>query len=236
MATIADPTADQEFAMLQQASPADFEVLMRLGKRDVAASAAQQFDGVNGVVYRVRHRITGREYALKFMLNFYDVSYSKFREHFEQEYRIPESVLPPHPSVVRVYRHLVATLSDFNIRDLDADFVFQTTMFIIMELGECTLKSYLRDNQPLSVLEICDILASLISGVRHLQQHQVAHCDLKQDNVVRTKDARWVLIDFGSGKDFRALHRLPKMNDLPPFVFPYIPVCSYIYLSFLLFI
>lgn len=213
-APTAGPAPSLEDMQLHQVGPADLEVICRLGQRTGADATLFQYDGGNGIVMKVRHRRTGQKLALKIMLNYEDVSYAKFRARFEREYRIPEAI-GEHPCIIRIYCHFPAQLSELGFTEFDPAIVQQRTVCILMELGKRTLKQYLREKGALPLLEICSILESLLRAVLYIQSKHVAHCDLKADNVILTRDKRWVLIDFGTGKDFNRLHQTLKALGVP---------------------
>jgi len=73
--------------------------------------------------------------------------------------------------------------------------IFGRYYFIIMELVEgITLKSYVKSQTQISF----DILWGISSGVAYLHQHNIAHRDLKPDNIIMKGEVP-VIIDFGFG-------------------------------------
>eukprot|EP00698_Gefionella_okellyi_P009968 TRINITY_DN2564_c0_g1_i7.p1 TRINITY_DN2564_c0_g1~~TRINITY_DN2564_c0_g1_i7.p1 ORF type:complete len:833 (-),score=92.10 TRINITY_DN2564_c0_g1_i7:1192-3594(-) len=182
----------------------------RLGKRKNPGLIG--FDGADAAVYPITCRGSSKLFAMKVLFNYGTGAYLEMRRRFEQEYRIPEA-LPRHPYIIKIFTHFVASLSELGIVDfVDNDDVQDTTMVLVMELGEQTLKACLEERR-LSFMEICYVLSSLVRSVEHLLCNKVAHCDIKADNVVQTSDGRWALIDFGHAKDWNTL-------GLPAFTWP----------------
>ncbi len=80
--------------------------------------------------------------------------------------------------------------------------------FLVMELADTDLRSYLRMHGPLSARVVQKIFASVTDGLRVLHAHpglpgsrvSQAHCDIKPENILRVGSAKkgiWKLADFG---------------------------------------
>ncbi|EDO47150.1 predicted protein [Nematostella vectensis] len=92
------------------------------------------------------------------------------------------------------------------------------TMFLVMPRFTHTLESYLASlGRPPEVQTSCLLLLQLLNGLVHLQEHQVAHRDLKSDNLLLDTSVyppRLVICDFGCClADTRQGLKLPLLTD-----------------------
>lgn len=152
-----------------------YEVLQLLG------------EGGMGCVYRVRHRVLGRLFALKALRP--ELAYDfALAERFVQEARAAAAIT--HPNVV--------SITDFGILE-------QGQPYFVMELlGGRTLGSLLREYGalvPEFVVPIARAVASALSAAHHVG---VIHRDLKPDNIILLGDATvpasLKVLDFGLAK------------------------------------
>eukprot|EP00698_Gefionella_okellyi_P008834 TRINITY_DN2213_c0_g1_i1.p1 TRINITY_DN2213_c0_g1~~TRINITY_DN2213_c0_g1_i1.p1 ORF type:complete len:465 (-),score=92.07 TRINITY_DN2213_c0_g1_i1:38-1381(-) len=201
----------------------------RLG-RDNSPKASNSYQGACSAVYpggctldRNKERV-----ALKMIFNYeapHDTTTTLVNK-YHRDFSILER-LPKHPHLLRVYSKFAGQIDTIPsrvgpIRDLDLieDIRQKRALFIVCELGTCTLKQFLlTERHKLTALEVCKIAEALLSAVAFLEQHGVAHCDIKLDNVMLTTDGRWVLIDFGEAKDWSA----PGLRDDKPFCAKFSP-------------
>lgn len=116
--------------------------------------------------------------------------------------------LKPHPKVVDirgVFIDEVPKLPDALSQYPDAlparlnpeGFGHNKTMFLIMKKYDTTLRGYLANHKP-TLEESLFLLAQLLEAVVHLSQQEVAHRDLKSDNIlVDASNLDLVVSDFG---------------------------------------
>lgn len=75
------------------------------------------------------------------------------------------------------------------------------TMFIVMKKYDLTLRQFL-EQKELSPHTSCQLLCQLLEGAVHLRQHEIAHRDLKSDNILldccsEDSTPHLVISDFG---------------------------------------
>lgn len=138
--------------------------------------------GGMGVVYRATDTRLGRTVALKFLPAHVSEDEESERR-FMQEARAASAL--DHPNLCPVYD--IGATADGEI-------------YIAMPCYEGeTLKRTLRQG-PLSVVEALDVLLQMGEGIREAHAHGIVHRDLKPANVVRTRDGRVKILDFGLAK------------------------------------
>lgn len=149
-----------------------YEVLQLLG------------EGGMGCVYRVRHRVLGRLFALKALR--LELAYDQVTaERFVQEARAAAAIA--HPNVV--------TINDFGL-------LATGQPYFVMELLEGrTLCSLLRERGSFSPYEAVSVAREVASALGAAHDAGIIHRDLKPDNVVLLNPtgalAQLKVLDFG---------------------------------------
>ena len=82
-------------------------------------------------------------------------------------------------------------------------FISEGNGYLLMEYCDTDLFTFLRDKN-LSEMEALAIFYSICEAVAELHSHNVAHLDLKLENILLTPNAEWKLCDFGSARSFIA--------------------------------
>jgi serine/threonine-protein kinase len=149
-----------------------YEVLQLLG------------EGGMGCVYRVRHRVLGRLFALK-ALKPELASDWVTSERFVQEARAAAAI--SHPNIV--------TINDFGLLETGQP-------YFVMELLEGrTLSSLLRERGALSTVEVLLLARQVASALGAAHDAGIIHRDLKPDNVVIVNStgsqSHLKVLDFG---------------------------------------
>ncbi|XP_049518866.1 membrane-associated tyrosine- and threonine-specific cdc2-inhibitory kinase [Dermacentor silvarum] len=141
-------------------------------------------EGSFGVVYKVRCLDDGRWYAVK-------VANREFRGQRDRWRQLQEvakhELLPPHPHCVRF------------IKAWEEDY----RLYIQTELCECSLATYTEKHHNLSEQLVWEFLVDLLLGVKHLHDHDLAHMDIKPENIFISKDGYYKLGDFGLVLDLK---------------------------------
>ena len=210
-------------AALAGSKLADYEVLRKIGGKDVTAggmTATATMHGVCSYVYTVRSRRAAAagagELALKVMINLLGEQTGDLREQFESEYELLRDAarLPAHPNIIcclHVFDDL-ATGDRLPGYDFDPQDVAERTTFVVMPLCDrgdvrAAMKRTFRGGEFFSEAWVRHILSQLLDAVRHLKAHRIVHRDIKSDNIMLQSSAggegteRVVLIDFGQCLD-----------------------------------
>ncbi|TRY89574.1 hypothetical protein DNTS_025292 [Danionella cerebrum] len=163
------------------------------------------FSGQFAVVKKCRHKGTGLEYAAKFIKKRRSKSSRRgvSKEDIEREVSILKEI--QHPNVI--------TLHDV--------FENKNEVILILELvagGE--LFDFLAEKESLSEEEATEFLKQILDGVTYLHSKQIAHFDLKPENIMLLNRSvphpRIKLIDFGLahkidfGNDFKNIFGTPE--------------------------
>ncbi|XP_055017904.1 death-associated protein kinase 1 [Boleophthalmus pectinirostris] len=161
--------------------------------------------GQFAVVRRCRHRDTGVEYAAKFIKKRRSKASRRgvSREDIEREVSILKEI--QHPNVITLHEV----------------FENKAEVILILELvagGE--LFDFLAEKESLSEEEATQFLKQILDGVQYLHSKQIAHFDLKPENIMLLNRSvphpRIKLIDFGLahkidfGNDFKNIFGTPE--------------------------
>lgn len=98
----------------------------------------------------------------------------------------------------------IAKLGHRNIINIYFTFQENNTAYYVMEYIEgCSLSQMVKGRGPLSVGEATDYIKQIGSALEDLHVNHMAHLDVKPANImVRKKDNRPILIDFGLSKNY----------------------------------
>ncbi|KAL1446628.1 hypothetical protein MTO96_028792 [Rhipicephalus appendiculatus] len=70
-------------------------------------------------------------------------------------------------------------------------------LYIQTELCECSLAAYAEKHHSLPEQLVWEFLVDLLLGVKHMHDHNLAHLDIKPENIFISKDGYYKLGDFG---------------------------------------
>ncbi|MEA5534070.1 bifunctional serine/threonine-protein kinase/formylglycine-generating enzyme family protein [Crocosphaera sp. XPORK-15E] len=106
------------------------------------------------------------------------------------------------------------------IPDLFAYFEQEGKSYLIQELvdGEDLLK--VLQQQTLSETEVKQFLLDLLPVLQFIHERNVIHRDIKPDNIIRAKDGKLVLIDFGVSKQINAITTVGTTTGTPGYASP----------------
>jgi serine/threonine protein kinase len=122
--------------------------------------------GGMGVVYRCRHRIIGREYALK-ILSPHQVNASSW-QRFEVEGKVIAKL--DHPNIVKIY--------NMGVYENECPFYVMELLF-----GP-TLEDYLDNNGPLDRDRAIDLFQRLAAALSYAHAKGIVHRDIKPSNII----------------------------------------------------
>ncbi|XP_034944252.1 serine/threonine-protein kinase PINK1, mitochondrial [Chelonus insularis] len=113
---------------------------------------------------------------------------------WEQRMADNKRILPPHPNIVAMY-HVFADripyLPGSSVMYPDAlptrlnpeGSGRNMSLFLLMKRYDTTLKQYMIDH-PVNIQESILLFAQLLEGIAHMNIHEIAHRDLKSDNIL----------------------------------------------------
>lgn len=132
------------------------------------------------------------------------------RDYLQNGHKVRKK-LPPHPNIVEMWcvfvdevSHLPSSFKDYpdalpkriNPEGMGRNM----TMYLVMKKYDGTLKEYLSNNSPSYEERLC-LFAQLLEAIVHLQNHGIAHRDIKSNNILLDCSQggvpQLVLSDFG---------------------------------------
>jgi serine/threonine protein kinase len=146
-----------------------------------------------------------------------EITPMKFPPHLEKESmwlarnRVKLKLLPPHPNIVCMQGIFVDDVPKIendeqrypaalpNRLNPDNGLGRNKTLFLVMKKYDVTLKSFLSQNN-VNLNTRCSLLAQLLEGILHMTENEIAHRDLKSDNILvdtSTGRPQLVISDFG---------------------------------------
>lgn len=122
-----------------------------------------------------------------------EVSVKVLRYDFSQEERALERFHREAKAISEVTHENIVSLYD-----VDTDGTYH---YIVMEyIDGMDLKKYIKQNFPLSLLEIIDVMKQIVSAVKYAHQRGIIHRDLKPQNILVRRDGVVKITDFGIAK------------------------------------
>lgn len=143
--------------------------------------------GTYGIVYRVRDKSSGKEYALKKV----KVDKDLFRDGFPVSCLREISILKTcfHENIVKLKEVVVG-------KEIEK-------IYLVMEYCEQDLASLL-DNleKPFTESEVKCIIIQLLRGLKYLHENYIVHRDIKVSNLLLTDEGCLKIADFGLARTF----------------------------------
>src|SRR5262252_5025458 len=155
--------------------------------------------GGMGEVYRARDHRLGRDVAVKILPASFAADADRLRR-FEQEARAVAAL--NHPNILAVH--------DIGQQD--------STPYIVSELLEGESLRAILARGPLSHRKAIDYSIQIAHGLAAAHSKDIAHRDLKPDNIFVTRDGRIKILDFGLAKTVVSDHeatRIATMTSSP---------------------
>ena len=149
--------------------------------------------GCFGIVVTARHIPTNERFACKFIYRSICEENPWILKTFEKESRIQGQL--SHPNLIKLSK--VLYLDEFYVLVLE----WCENRDLYQYLCNYTiLAQYLDSNDPtyLPIPEILNFSLQIANGLQYLHEKNIAHCDLKFENILLTNDKTLKIADFGS--------------------------------------
>ena len=165
-------------------------------------------EGTHGSIYQVMNIKNGEKYAIKKIFSNDIILLKYIKKEFELVY---EAV---HPNVLGIYGIF---LKCFGINTF--------YISVLMELGETDWEMEIskrsEENKYYTENELMLILKQLVSGLVYLQKEkQIAHRDVKPENVIIFKNNIYKLGDFGEAKGTKNADKLSTLRGTDTYMSP----------------
>lgn len=139
--------------------------------------------GGHGSVYNCKEKISGEDFAIKFLFSTSLVS----RKRFLLEKQLIQSLNSDHITRYEGYGKIKLRYSKDNK-------IFRT-VFLIMELAESDLQKAMKVTGPLRYEQYAGQFRGLAQALKEIHTHAI-HRDIKPENILITGE-RWQLSDYG---------------------------------------
>ncbi len=154
-------------------------MIKHLGRYEIVGEIAR---GAMGIIYKAKDPLIDRMVAIK-TINLRDLDEEQKSEYEARFYLEAQAAGKlSHPNIVTVY-----DLGEKN-----------DIVYIAMELLEGNeLQNLLKDEKPLPIGEVLDIMSQVASGLAYAHEHGIVHRDVKPSNIMVLKGGRVKIADFG---------------------------------------
>ena len=174
------------------------------------------YSGQFAIVHRVIEKNTRTEYAAKFI----------------KKKRLESSRRGVARVDIQKEIHILAEMEHVNVIYLHQVYENGQQVILVLELlrgGE--LFDFISEKERLSEEEASDFIQQILLGVRHMHSKNIAHLDLKPENIMLKNEHGPLLklIDFGLSRKLKPGEEVREMLGTPEFVSPevvnYEPIC-----------
>jgi serine/threonine-protein kinase len=137
--------------------------------------------GGTALTVLLKDELINKEYVCKKYLPINDVDPKEYFNNFLTEIKLLHEIT--HPNIVRVYNYYL--------------YPERYTGYLLMEHidGE-TISNFISKNPE----KINSVFEQTINGFKYLEEHNILHRDIRDTNILITKDGIVKIIDFGFGK------------------------------------
>ena len=147
----------------------DFEELKEIG------------GGSFGRVYKCRHKLDKLEYAVK-KIQIKNNSECAKERALQEAYALATSSSLDDNSYIVKYNNA---------------WIEKSSLFVIMELCDCSLSEYVERVGELDESQLKKIFRDMCKGLKKLHQHSIVHLDIKPENILYSFSQRFKIGDLG---------------------------------------
>ncbi len=114
-----------------------------------------------------------------------------------------------------------STIFDDNVIDFEGE-----EYFYIIEsfIDGVTLRDHIAHHGPLDYFEVCKFLNAMLNALQILEQRCLVHRDINPNNIMRTTNGEYFLIDFGIARDLNKESLTNTSNRFGPHTAGYAPI------------
>ena len=163
--------------------------------------------GSYGVIYLVEDKNTKIQYALKSILCNDLEQILKHKKEFELSYSLS------HYNFIKIYKSL------FKYLDMTT-----YMLYILMEKGESDWSTEIEKRAKLNNFytekELINILKQLVGVLKYFQNNNIAHRDIKPQNILIFKNSVYKITDLGEAKDAKKNIQLATLKGSQNFMSP----------------
>ena len=164
-------------------------------------------EGSYGKIYCIQNSLSKSKYALKKIIAHDIKEIKRYQTEFELVYS------HTHPNIMKIY----------NIQYKCLDFS-TFSIYVLMELAICDwnadIKRKSEHKNPYKENELIIILSSLIKALSFLQKNNIAHRDIKPQNILLYPNTVIKVADFGEAKEIKLIKQQNTLKGTEMYMSP----------------
>ena len=164
-------------------------------------------EGSFGKIYSIQDNNTKSKYALKKIIAHDLIEIKRYQNEFELVYS------HTHPNIMKIY----------NIQYKSLDFS-TFSIYVLMELAECDwncdIKRKIESKTTYKETELISILTSIVRALAFLQRNNIAHRDIKPQNILLYPNGVVKVADFGEAKEIKIAKRQNTLKGTEMYMSP----------------
>ena len=164
-------------------------------------------EGSFGKIYSIQDNNTKSKYALKKIIAHDLLEIKRYQNEFELVYS------HTHANIMKIY----------NIQYKSLDFS-TFSIYVLMELAECDwncdIKRKIESKTTYKENELISILTSIVRALAFLQRNNIAHRDIKPQNILLYPNGVVKVADFGEAKEIKIAKRQNTLKGTEMYMSP----------------